>query len=76
MLKFLTVNNALKNLCFQIVVLEKTLENPLESKEIKPVSPKKINPEYSLEGVMLKMKLQHFGHLMKRTHSFSYAKKD
>ena len=37
---------------------------------------KKINPEYSLEGVMLKMKLQHFGHLMKRTHSFSYAKKD
>ena len=39
MLKFLTVNNALKNLCFQIVVLEKTLKNPLESKEIKPVSP-------------------------------------
>ena len=44
MLKFLTVNNALKNLCFQIVVLEKTLENPLESKEIKPVSPKKNQP--------------------------------
>ena len=40
MLKFLTVNNVLKNLCFRIVVLEKTLENPLESKEIKPVNPK------------------------------------
>ena len=37
---------------------------------------KEINPEYSLEGVMLKMKLQYFGHLMKRTHSFSNAKKD
>ena len=44
MLKFLTVNNALKNLCFRIVVLEKTLENPLESKEIKPVSPKRNQP--------------------------------
>ena len=37
---------------------------------------KEINPEYSLEGVTLKMKLQYFGHLMKRTHSFSNAKKD
>ena len=44
MLKFLTVNNALKNLCFRIVVLEKTLENPLENKEIKPVSPKRNQP--------------------------------
>ena len=44
MLKFLTVNNVLKNLCFRIVVLEKTLENPLESKEIKPVSPKRNQP--------------------------------
>ena len=44
MLKFLTVNNVLKNLCFRIVVLENSLENPLESKEIKPVSPKGNQP--------------------------------
>ena len=48
--------------------LEKTLESPLNSKEINPVNPKKkINPEYSLEGLMLKF--QHFGHLMSRTDS-------
>ena len=41
-------------------------ENPLDSKEIKPVNPKAINPEFSLEGLMLKLKLQYFGHL-KRT---------
>ena len=46
------------------LVLEKTLENPLDSKEIKPVNPEDINPEYSLEGLMLKLKLQHFGHLI------------
>ena len=46
------------------VVLEKTLESPLDCKEIKPVSPKEINPEYSLEGLMLKLKLQYFGHLL------------
>ena len=39
------------------MVLEKTLESPLDSKEIQPVSPKEINPEYSLEGLMLKLKL-------------------
>ena len=50
-----------KNWCFQIVVLEKTLENPIESMEIKPVNCKEINPEYSLEGLMLKVKLQYFG---------------
>ena len=44
------------------MVLKKTLESPLDSKEIKPVNPKEINPEYSLEGLMLK--LQYFGHLM------------
>ena len=44
------------------MVLEKTLENPLDSKEIKPVSPK-------LEGLMLKLKLQYFGHLMRRADS-------
>ena len=50
------------------MVLEKTLENPLDSKEIKPVL-KKISLEYSLEGLMLKLKLQYFGHLMQRTDS-------
>ena len=46
------------------VVLEKTLESPLDSKEIKPVNPKEINPEYSLEGLILKLKLQSFGYLI------------
>ena len=60
---------ALKNGCFQIVMLEKTLESPLNSKQIKPVYPIEINPEYSLEWQMLKLKLQYFGHLMWRTDS-------
>ena len=51
------------------LVLEKTLENPLDSKEVKPVNPRGISPEYSLEGLMLKLKLQDFGHLMQRTDS-------
>ena len=50
------------------MVLEKTLESPLDCKEIKPVHPK-VSPEYSLEGLMLKLKLQYFGHLMQRTDS-------
>ena len=45
----------------------KTPESPLDSKEIKPVNPKEIIPEYSLEGLMLK--LQNFGHLMGRADS-------
>ena len=48
-------------------MLERNLESPLDCKEIKPVSPK--TPEYSLEGLMLKLKLQNFGHLMQRTDS-------
>ena len=52
------------------MVLENTLESPLDSKEIKPVNPKEINPEFSLEGLMLKLKLQYFGHLIRRTDSF------
>ena len=44
-------------------MLGKTLESPLDYK-IKPVNPKEIKPEYSLEGLMLKLKLQYFGHLM------------
>ena len=47
------------------MVLEKTLESPLACKEIL----KEISPEYSLEGLMLKLKLQYFGHLMLRTDS-------
>ena len=50
------------------MVLEKTLESPLDCKEIQPVHPKEISPEYSLEGLMLK--LQYLGHLMQRTDSF------
>ena len=44
--------------------LEKTVESLLDSKEIKAVNPKEINPDYSLEGLMLKLKLQYFGHLI------------
>ena len=50
-------------------MLEKTLESPLDCKEIQPVNPNEISPEYSLEGMMLKLKLQYFGHLMCRTDS-------
>ena len=46
-----------KNLFFCIMVLEKTLKSLLDNKEIKPVNLKEINPEYSLEGMMVKLKL-------------------
>ena len=59
-----------KNWCFWTVVLEKTLESPLDWREIQRSILKKINPEYSLEGLVLKLKLQYFGHLMQRTDSF------
>ena len=58
-----------KNWCFQTVVLEKTLESPLDCKEIKPVNSKGNHPEYSLEGLMLNLKLQSFGYLMRRADS-------
>ena len=58
-----------KNWCFWTLVLEKTLESPLDCKEIQPVHPKGNQPEYSLEGLMLKLKFQYFGHLMWRTVS-------
>ena len=58
-----------KNWSFWTVVLEKTLENPLDCKEIKSAIIKEINPKYSLEGVMLKLKLQYFGHLIRRADS-------
>ena len=51
------------------MVLENTLESPLVCKDIKPVNPKGNRPEYSLEGLMLKLKLQYFGHLMGRMDS-------
>ena len=51
------------------MVLEKTPESPLDSKEIKSVNLKEISPEYSLEGLMLKVRLQYFGHLLRRTDS-------
>jgi len=52
------------------VVLEKTLESPLDCKEIQPAYIlKEISPEYSLEGLMLKLKLQYFGHLIRRADS-------
>ena len=52
------------------MVLEKTHESPLDCKEIQPVHPlKEISPGCSLEGLMLKLKLQYFGHLMRRADS-------
>ena len=51
------------------MVLEKTLESPLDCKEIQSVIPKELSPGISLEGMMLKMKLQYFGHLMRRADS-------
>ena len=49
-------------------MLHKTLENPLEGKEIKPVT-KGNHPEYSLDGLLLKLKLQYFDHLMQKANS-------
>ena len=56
-----------RNWCFWTVVLEKTLESPLDCKEIQPVHPKEMSPGCLLEGLMLK--LQYFGHLMWRADS-------
>ena len=62
-------NWVLKNWCFWTVVLEKILESPLGNMEIQAFL-KELSPEYSLEGLMLKLKLQYFGHLIQRTDSF------
>ena len=59
----------LKNWCFWTVVFEKTLESPLDCKVSQPVHPKEISPGCSLEGLILKLKLQYFGHLMWRADS-------
>ena len=50
-------------------MLQKTLESPLDCKEIQPVHLKEISPGISLEGMMLKLKLQYFGRLMQRVDS-------
>ena len=52
------------------MVLERTPKNPLDFKEIIPVTLKEISPEYTLEGLMLKVKLQYSGHLMRRADTF------
>ena len=52
------------------MVLEKTLESPLDCKEINQSMVQEISPEYSLEGLFLKLKLQYFGHLLGGTDSF------
>ena len=59
----------MKNWWFWTVALDKTLESPLDCKEIHPVILKEMNPEYSLEGPMLKLNFQYFGQLMWRTDS-------
>ena len=58
-----------KNGCFRIVVLEKTLENPLIARRSNQSILKEINPEYSLEGLMLNLSLPYSGHLMQRSES-------
>ena len=58
-----------KNWCFWTVVLEKTLRVPWSARRFDQSILKEINPEYSLEGLMLKLKLQFFGHLMRRNDS-------
>ena len=59
-----------KNWCFWTVGLEKTLESPLDCRRSNQSILKEISPEYSLEGLMLKLKLQYFGHQMRRTDSW------
>ena len=59
-----------KELMLWTVLLEKTLESPLDCKKIQPIHPKEISPGFSLEGLMLKLKLQYLVHLMQRADSF------
>ena len=58
-----------KNWCFWTVVLEKTLESPLPARRSNQCILKEFSPKCSLEGLMLNLKLQYFGHLMRRTDS-------
>ena len=57
------------------MVLEKTLESPSDCKEIQPVHPKERSPGCSIEGLMLKLKFQYFGHLMQRVDSLEINEK-
>ena len=59
-----------KNWCFWTVVLEKTLESPLDCRRSNQSILKDLSPRCSLEGLMLKLKLQYFGHLMRTADSF------
>ena len=59
----------LKNWCFGTVVLEKTLESPLDCKEIQPVHPEGDKSWVFIERTLLKLRLQYFGHLMRRVDS-------
>ena len=59
----------LKNWCFWTVVFEKTLRVPWTARRSNQSKQKEINPEYSLKGLMLKLKLQYFGHLMRKANS-------
>ena len=54
---------------FELWCWRRLLKSPLDSKEIKPISLKEINPEYSLEGLMLKLKFQYSGHVIRRADS-------
>ena len=60
----------LKNWCIWTVMLEQTIVSPLDWKRSNQSILKEINPKYSLEGLMLKLKLQYFGHLIQRADSF------
>ena len=52
------------------MMMEKTPAGPLDSKEMKPINLKEINPEFLLEGLVLKLKFQYFGHLIQTINSF------
>ena len=58
-----------KNWCFGSVVLEKSLESPFDARRSNQSILKEIKPEYSMEGLILKLKLQYFGHLMPKANS-------
>ena len=65
-----------KNWCFWIVVLEKILQSPLDRKEIKSINPKGNQPQIFFEGLMLKLKLQYFGHLKQGANGNLSSEKD
>ena len=64
-----TIKKALINWCFWAMVLDKTFESPLDCRRSNQSILKKTNPEYPLEGLMLKLKLQYFGYLLQRVDS-------